>query len=631
MKPGSFKALSLILVFIFLVLSVGAPSRNAAAQTFCDWAKYVADVTVPDGTSFSAGATFTKTWRLRNNGSCTWTTGYSLVFSSGEKMGGPDSVPLPSTVAPGQTVDISVNLTAPATPGSYRGFWQLKNASGAVFGIGTSASSAFWVDIKVLKPFITAYDFTSDFCSATWHYNGGPIPCPATRDRDKVFGYVEKFNNPTLEDGTSAGKPGLLYIMEDGFSKYIQGVFPQMDIFPGDHFQATIGCEGGAVSCYVNYRLEYVNNVNKLTTIWSAYEKFDGRSVNVDLDLSSVAWKRNIQLVLSVYSYGTGRGDRSLWVAPRLVRQVDVVPITPTPGPSQTPVPVTTPIVTCTDRAKFVADVTIPDWTTFAPNTPFKKTWRLLNIGTCTWTTSYTLVFFSGNQMGAAEINPLPASVPPGGTIDISLNLIAPSNPASYLSSWILKNEKKVNFGVGSQFTTPIYAAIKVAGTPVATVTPNTSVIIPPPTSTPVPSNAYVNSRYGFTFTMPANSSLTNFSDSRARIVLPFTSGTNLTEKYLDVVVLEGLTQCRTTGFTNPASSSSNATINGINFLVENGTDFALGNVYEWKAYSTVRNNACVSMNFILHSANNGAPAFDKTAESSAFDTLMSTFGWSGQ
>jgi hypothetical protein len=624
MKP--LKSLSLLLVFAFLVVSVGAPSRNVAAQTYCDWAQYVADVTVPDGTNFEAGTSFTKTWRLKNIGSCTWTTGYSLVFSSGEKMGGPDSVPLPSNVAPGQTVEISVNLTAPSAAGAYRGFWMLKNASGAVFGIGTTASKSFWVDIKVPKPYVTAYDFTKDFCSATWHYNGGPIPCPAVKDRDKVYGYVEKYDNPTLEDGTAAGKPGLLYIMEDGYSKYIQGVYPAMDLFPGDHFQATIGCEGGAASCYVNYRLEFMNPTTMaLTTIWSSYEKYDGRYVNIDIDLTKFAWKKG-QLVLSVYSYGPGKGDRFLWVAPRIARQVDTIPITPTPGPSPTPVVVKTPSNTCTDRVKFVADVTVPDWTTFAPNAPFTKTWRLMNVGTCTWTTAYTLVFFSGNRMGAAEINSLPSSVAPGGLIDLSLNLIAPATPNSYLSSWIFKNEKKVNFGVGANYDKAIFAAIKVAGTPLPTVTLAPLLIAPPVTSTPVPSNVYVNSKYGFSFTKPADSSLTAYSDNRARLTLPFAAGTTLLEKYLDVVVTEGLTPCKAAGFTNPASGSSNVTINGTNFLVENGTDSALGNVYEWKSYSTVRNNACVSMNFILHFANNGAPVFDRTAEAGVFDTVMTTF-----
>ncbi|MFT3891557.1 MAG: hypothetical protein QM730_07995 [Anaerolineales bacterium] len=90
----------------------------------------------------------------------------------------------------------------------------------------------------------------------------------------------------------------------------------------------------------------------------------------------------------------------------------------------------------------------------------------------------------------------------------------------------------------------------------------------------------------------------------------------------------EGLSPCKATGFTNPPSTLSSITINGINFLVESGTDAALGNSYEWVSYSTLRNNACVNMNFVLHSANNGAPAFDKTAESAVFRTVMSTFGW---
>ena len=225
MKYGCFKNLSFLLVFVLLILAAGAPSETAAAQSNCDKAYFISDVTVPDGTSFSGGSTFTKTWRLLNNGNCTWTTSYSLVFYSGEKMGGPDSVPLSVDVAPGQRVNISATLTAPSTPGTYRGYWMLKNTSGGVFGIGTTGSSPFWVKINVLKPFITAYDFTLAPCSATWHYNGGPIPCPVTRDREKIYGYMEKYDNPILENGLAAGKPGLLYIMEDGYGKYIQGVF----------------------------------------------------------------------------------------------------------------------------------------------------------------------------------------------------------------------------------------------------------------------------------------------------------------------------------------------------------------------------------------------------------------------
>ncbi|MBA4379445.1 MAG: hypothetical protein C0393_01940, partial [Anaerolinea sp.] len=88
--------------------------------TRCDWVGFVADVSVPDGTSFAPSTAFTKTWRLKNIGTCTWTTAYALVFSSGSAMGGPAVINLLGSVAPGQMVDIPVNLTAPATAGNYR-------------------------------------------------------------------------------------------------------------------------------------------------------------------------------------------------------------------------------------------------------------------------------------------------------------------------------------------------------------------------------------------------------------------------------------------------------------------------------------------------------------------------------
>lgn len=116
----------------------------------CDKVSFVKDVTVPDDTKLQTGSAFTKTWRLQNAGSCTWTSGYKLVFDHGDGMGGPKDVQLTTgTVAPGQTIDVSVNLTAPANPGTYQGFWKLRNPSGVLFGWGDKANSAFWVKIVV--------------------------------------------------------------------------------------------------------------------------------------------------------------------------------------------------------------------------------------------------------------------------------------------------------------------------------------------------------------------------------------------------------------------------------------------------------------------------------------------------
>jgi hypothetical protein len=127
------------------------PSPTATSVP-CDRAAFVTDVTVEDGADFGPGDNFTKTWRLQNNGSCTWTSSYDLVFQSGDAMNAPAAVQLTSgTVGPGQTVDVSVNLKAPNSPGTYKGYFRLRNGSGVIFGIGPTANVSFWVEIEVLS------------------------------------------------------------------------------------------------------------------------------------------------------------------------------------------------------------------------------------------------------------------------------------------------------------------------------------------------------------------------------------------------------------------------------------------------------------------------------------------------
>ncbi|MCW5875211.1 MAG: hypothetical protein KIS88_11260 [Anaerolineales bacterium] len=112
----------------------GGTGGTGGVNPACDAMAFVTDVTVPDGTDFAPGATFTKTWRIRNSGTCSWSTSYSVVFSSGAAMNGPATQPFTATIAPNSTMDISVNLTAPSTPGTHTGYWMLRNASGQTFG-----------------------------------------------------------------------------------------------------------------------------------------------------------------------------------------------------------------------------------------------------------------------------------------------------------------------------------------------------------------------------------------------------------------------------------------------------------------------------------------------------------------
>lgn len=109
-------------------------------------ASFVADVTIPDNTVVNAGETFTKTWRVRNDGTCIWASDYVLTHYSENRMGAPDAVPL-GIAYPGQTLDISVQLTAPATPGTYRGNFVIKNPQGLIMRI--DADSRLWLIIKV--------------------------------------------------------------------------------------------------------------------------------------------------------------------------------------------------------------------------------------------------------------------------------------------------------------------------------------------------------------------------------------------------------------------------------------------------------------------------------------------------
>lgn len=133
--------------------STSTPTQTAI-PTPCDAAQFVTDVTIADNSSVTVNAEFTKTWRLRNSGTCTWTSGYQLVFDHGDRMSAPDAVMLTSgTVPPGSTLDVSVTLKAPADAGTYQGFFKLRNPSGVLFGIGADGNTAFWVKIKA-EPFL---------------------------------------------------------------------------------------------------------------------------------------------------------------------------------------------------------------------------------------------------------------------------------------------------------------------------------------------------------------------------------------------------------------------------------------------------------------------------------------------
>jgi photosystem II stability/assembly factor-like uncharacterized protein len=341
-----------VILVVGMLVTQSVPMAHA--QTFCDHAQFVSDVTVPDGSTFAPGAAFTKTWRLKNIGTCTWTTSYNLIFAGGDQMGSPASVALPLGVAPDQTVDVSVALIAPTTSGHYKGLWKIANATGVQFGIGDSANVAFWTDINVLQNNTvqnsivqnaaaavtwTAFDFLEYAQTSSWWSGAGALTFPGVTGDSR--GFANFVNQPHLEDGTFDTSKGLLMAPQNKTDGYIQMTSPNILISQGDKLETLVSCEFDAKSCYVTFRIDYLKANGGQYKLWSWKEAFDGRFYRASIDLSPLAGQA-VRFVFMTLATGSASGDRALWVAPHIVRTTDqptpIPPtVTPVPGPTQPP------------------------------------------------------------------------------------------------------------------------------------------------------------------------------------------------------------------------------------------------------------------------------------------------------
>lgn len=349
-------------ILTFPTATLGLPTATVQTRR-CDAAAFVRDVTIPDGSTLGTGKSFTKTWRLQNVGSCSWTPSYALIFVSGDGMGAPNAVYLPRTVNPGETVDLTVNLVSPNKKGHYRSYWKLRNASGVLFGIGAQAETAFWVDINVEGKEYVAFDFVARACQADWASNTGNLPCPG--DEEDNDGYVLKLSDARLEDGTRVDEPALLTVPRNTQNGYIYGEYPLIDIEEGDHFITSVSCQYRANSCNVLIRLEYQVGDGKEKVLAEWHEINEGRSYPVDIDLSFLAG-RSVRFFLSADAYGTKGRDEALWLAPRIVRQGTPPP----PRPTKTFTPTVTSSVTATSTATITPTATATVTETPTVSTP---------------------------------------------------------------------------------------------------------------------------------------------------------------------------------------------------------------------------------------------------------------------
>ncbi|MBI2332391.1 MAG: hypothetical protein HYU84_09585 [Chloroflexi bacterium] len=163
-----------------------------------DSAVLIRDVTIMDGTQLKPGEKFTKTWEFLNNGTCPW-IGYSIKFAAGDQMSAPLSAPIPETLLK-ELVQVSVELTAPTTNGSYTGYFTLNSPNGKDVPIGIEKT--FWVKINVggsTSPQVTASSSTKTPSAGT----GGN--CNYTQNA----GYVSQIASMINQERTNAGLSAL--------------------------------------------------------------------------------------------------------------------------------------------------------------------------------------------------------------------------------------------------------------------------------------------------------------------------------------------------------------------------------------------------------------------------------------
>jgi hypothetical protein len=338
---------------------------------------------MPDGTVVGTTEKFTKTWRFKNIGTCSWTTSFKFVFISGDKLGASDLVSLPNNVAPNETIDISVDFIAPATPGAYKGIWSFEDNTGRQFGLGASSNGQIWIQVKVVlastdtptilpastqtalpasatappaptrtSPAETlAYDFASEICSAQWFNNNNQQPCPGSGSNTQNT--VHLVTLPTLEDGTTLNNPAIM-INPGITSGDIRGIYPEYLVQPGDHFRAIASCEENSITCSALFRISYQDASNAIKDLWAVGEFYDKKYTQIDIDISALAGQK-VKFILDVTPLNIDPGNHVFWASPGVYQEPlptatsTVAPtatqtLTNTPRPTATMLPSPTPV-----------------------------------------------------------------------------------------------------------------------------------------------------------------------------------------------------------------------------------------------------------------------------------------------
>jgi len=225
-------------------------------------------------------------------------------------------VSLPKNVPPGGTIDIGIELSAPADPGEYQGYWLLRDPANDMIRIDPNPLGALWVQIRVVGTLTSSfeYDFASNYCVAEWHSDDGLLDCPG--NSDSTNGSVILLDKPRLES-RNEDELALWLRPNQGRGGWITGEYPPFRVRQGDHFISEIGCLRDSPQCELHFELNYRTEDGNIENLDSWDESYDGETTQIDVDLGDLEGD-TVQFILSVTNNGKYRDANAFWLVPHI-------------------------------------------------------------------------------------------------------------------------------------------------------------------------------------------------------------------------------------------------------------------------------------------------------------------------
>lgn len=305
--------------------TAGTPAAAAATATsqprsaVCDFAAFVGDVTIPDGTMIPPNTPFTKTWTVKNIGTCTWTPDYQIVYDGGDLLGSPMAVPMVDrNVAPGETAQISITLTAPPDNKRHYSYWKFRNDKGGVFGVvdvATNEERPVWAEIVVGE----YYSFIDNMCLATWKTGSGTLlSCPGDPNATEG-GAVYRMNSSQWEGDVYEDEPILVMVPPAGENTTIVGQFPPVIVPQYDWLLTRFGCLADVPDCSATVRITYSVDGGPELPLFEGQQQFDDTidPINIQLANYGIA-NKSVSFLFYVTANGEGSDNKIFFFVPRL-------------------------------------------------------------------------------------------------------------------------------------------------------------------------------------------------------------------------------------------------------------------------------------------------------------------------